>query len=172
MTANEQDDERAARLERVTLLALDHDVLERFITAHRDATRESLVASGHVLPSAPPKGDAVLLSDDRGEQGDELLEYAKDVLFALLLGEASTHTFLDRVRPERLALTLPHFKADALAFVRDGEDAPAEEGDVVVALPYRETAEGIVGTGVRIALTLVNELELNEPTLRLRAAGA
>lgn len=76
MTANEQDDERAARLERVTLLALDHDVLERFITAHRDATRESLVASGHVLPSAPPKGDAVLLSDDRGEQGDELLEYA------------------------------------------------------------------------------------------------
>ncbi len=47
---------RTARIERVTLLALDHAVLEKFLGDWGGVTRESLIESGHLLASAPGEG--------------------------------------------------------------------------------------------------------------------
>ena len=104
---------RAARVERVKLLALDQAVLETFLAEHGGVTREALIESGHLLASAPAKGTALIVSDDRSEQGDELLQFAKDVLFALLFGDASTNTSLARTQQELLTFALPRFKAGA-----------------------------------------------------------
>jgi hypothetical protein len=173
---------RAARIERVTLLALDHAGLERFLAEHGGVTRESLIASGHLLASAPAKGTALLVSDDRGEQGDELLQFAKDVLFALLFGDASTKTSLDRTQQELLTFALPRFKAGALDFMRASTEFSAagtwqdpnsvsndERADnVMLEVQYGDTADELVGSGIIAALTIINNLEVNEQVLYAR----
>jgi len=173
---------RAARIERVTLLALDHAGLEQFLSEHGNATRESLIESGHLRPEASPKGTALLVSDDRGEQGDELLQFAKDVLFALLFGDASTNTSLDRTQQELLTFALPRFKAGALDFMRASTEFSAagtwqdpdsvsndERADnVMLEVQYGDTADEKVGSGIIAALTIINNLEVNEQVLYAR----
>jgi hypothetical protein len=173
---------RAARIERVRLLALDHAVLEAFVAEHSGATRDALIASGHLRASAPPKGTALLVSDDRSEQGDELLQFAKDVLFALLFGDASTNTSLERTQQELLTFALPRFKAGALDFMRASTEFSAsgtwqdpdsvsndERADnVMLEVQYGDTADELVGTGIITALVLVNNLEVNEQVLYAR----
>jgi hypothetical protein len=173
---------RTARIERVTLLALDHAGLERFLTEHGNVTRESLIASGHLKASAPAKGTALLVSDDRGDQGDELLQLAKDVLFALLFGDASTNTSLDRTQQELLTFALPRFKAGALDFMRASTEFSAagtwqdpasvsndERADnVMLEVQYGDTADERVGSGIIAALTIINNLEVNEQVLYAR----
>jgi hypothetical protein len=173
---------RAARLERVRLLALDTVGLRAFIDQWRAVTREALIASGHLQPTAPPKGTALLVSDDRGEQGDELLQYAKDVLFALLFGDASTATTLERTQQELLTFALPRFKAGALDFMRastelaaagtwqDPESVSNDEraDNVLLEVQYGDTDDEIVGDGIIVCLSLINNLEVNEQVLYAR----
>jgi hypothetical protein len=173
---------RAARLERVRLIALDAPTLLAFLEEWRGISRESLIASGHLLPTAPPKGTALLVSDDRGEQGDELLQYAKDVLFALLFGDAATNTRLERTQQELLTFAMPRFKAHALDFMRASTELAAagtwqdpdsvsndERADnVLLEVQYGDTDDEIVGDGVIACLGLINNLEVNEQVLYAR----
>jgi hypothetical protein len=173
---------RAERLERVKLLALDEAVLRQFLEQWRGVTRERLVESGHLLASAPVKGTDLLTTDDRGEQGDELLQLAKDVLFALLFGDASTATTLDRTQQELLTFALPRFKADALDFMRASTELSAagtwqdpdsvsndERADnVLLEVQYGDTADEVVGDGIITCLSLINNLEVNEQVLYAR----
>ena len=173
---------RAARLERVKLLALDPGSLREFIAAWASTTREDLQASGHLTASAPVKGTALLTSDDRGEQGDELLQLAKDMLFALLFGDASTNTTLERTQQELLTFALPLFKAGALDFMRastelsvsgtwqDPESVSNDEraDNVMLEVQYGDTADELVGSGIIVALSLINSLEVNEQVLYAR----
>lgn len=173
---------RAARIERVTLLGFDHAVLEQFLAEHGGATREALIESGHLLASAPVKGTALLVSDDRSDRGDELLTYAKDVLFALLFGDASTNTSLERTQQELLTFALPRFKAGALDFMRASTELSAagtwqdpasvsndERADnVMLEVQFGDTADEMVGTGIITALILINNLEVNEQVLYAR----
>jgi hypothetical protein len=173
---------RAARIERVTLLGFDHAALQQFLAAHGGTTREALIESGHLLASAPEKGTALLVSDDRSDQGDELLTYAKDVLFALLFGDASTKTSLDRTQQELLTFALPRFKAGALDFMRASTELSAagtwqdpasvsndERADnVMLEVQFGDTADEMVGTGIITALILINNLEVNEQVLYAR----
>lgn len=173
---------RAARLERVRALRLDASGVAEFVADHASTTRDSLIASGHLLADAPAKGTALLTSASRSAAGEELLEYAKDVLFALLFGDASTLTSLDRVQQELLTFALPVAKAGALDFMRasteitaagtwqDPESVSNDEraANTLLEVQYGDTADELVGHGVIAALGLINNLEVNEQVLYAR----
>lgn len=173
---------RTARLERVKTIGLDRAVVETFLSAHAKTSRESLQASGHLLPGAPEKGTAAITGEHRSEAGDSLLEYAKDVLFALLFGDESTGTDLDRTQQELLTLALPRHKAGALDFMRasteltaagtwqDPESVSNDEraDNVLLEVQYGDEADEIVGHGIVRALSLINNLEVNEQILYAR----
>lgn len=173
---------RTARLERVKAIGLDRAVVESFLNTHAKTSRESLQASGHLLPGAPEKGTAAITREHRSEAGDSLLEYAKDLLFALLFGDESTGTDLDRTQQELLTLALPRHKAGALDFMRasteltaagtwqDPESVSNDEraDNVLLEVQYGDEADEIVGHGIVRALSLINNLEVNEQILYAR----
>ena len=111
------DGARAARVARVTALGLDPDAVRTFIAAYEGLDREALIEGGHLLPIAPGKGTAAIARAHRTADGEELLELAKDVLYALLFGDESTGTRFERVQRELLTLTLPRAKAGAFDFI-------------------------------------------------------
>lgn len=173
---------RAARLERVRALRLDAAAVGEFVSSHATTTRESLLASGHLVPDPPAKGTVLLTAEHRSVAGEELLERAKDVLFALLFGDASTLTDLDRVQQELLTFALPVAKAGALDFMRasteitaagtwqDPESVSNDEraANTLLEVQYGDTADELVGHGVIAALGLINNLEVNEQVLYAR----
>ena len=173
---------RQERHERVAALGFDVDALEAFVAEHAGVTRESLIAGGHLRPEAPAKGTALLTSADRTADGDALLTTAKDVLFVLLFGDESLGCDLDRRSQELLTLALPRFKAGALDFMRASTELAAagtwqdpdsvsndERADnVLIEVQYGEVDGELVGRGIVLALTLINNLEVNEQVLYAR----
>ena len=173
---------RRERLERVTALALDRAKLEQFLAAHAGATRDSLVAAGHLAATAPAKGTALITGAHRTPSGDTLLTLAKDVLFALLFGDESNGTHLVRTQQELLTMALPRFKAAALDFMRASTELTAagtwqdpdsvsndERADnVLLEVQFGEVEGELVGRGVVTALSLINNLEVNEQILYAR----
>ncbi|MGH9226451.1 MAG: hypothetical protein ACRD2W_22275 [Acidimicrobiales bacterium] len=173
---------RADRLSRVRDLALDRGKLESFLAEHGATTREGLVASGNLNPAAPAKGTALLRPADRSRAGEDLLTLAKDVLFALLFGDDSNGTHLIRFQQELLTMALPRFKADALDFMRASTELSAagtwqdpdsvsndERADnVLLEVQFGEVEGELVGRGVVAALSLINNLEVNEQILYAR----
>ena len=173
---------RAERLERVRTLGLDATRLSAFVAEHAAVTRDSLLAAGHLQPDAPAKGTAMITAAHRSPTGERLLEEAKDVLFALLFGDASTATSLERVQQELLTFALPRTKAVALDFMRASTELSAagtwqdpdsvsndERADnVLIEVQYGEVDGELVGRGIVLALTLINNLEVNEQVLYAR----
>jgi hypothetical protein len=173
---------RAERIARVKELAIDASAVRSFIDEFSDTTRESLQAGGFLSVDAPPKGTSQLVPSDRGDEGDALLERAKDMMYGLLFGGADTATHLDRTQQELLTFALPRFKAAALDFMRASTELSAagtwqdpdsvsndERADnVVLEVQYGDTDDEIVGEGLITALTLINNLEVNEQVLYAR----
>jgi hypothetical protein len=173
---------RAERLARVHGLALDAAAVSGFIDQHSGTTRESLIAEGRLNANAPAKGTSMLVTAHRSEVGDALLVQAKDTLFALLFGDESSNTRLVRVQHELLTLAVPRPKAGALDFMRastelsaagtwqDPESVSNDEraDNVLLEVQFGETADEIVGRGIVVALSLINNLEINEQVLYAR----
>ncbi len=173
---------RAERLVRVGELALDADRLRAFLADHATVSREQLIGSGHLAPDAPGKGTALITTAHRSADGDWLLTHAKDVLFALLFGDESTATDLVRVQQELLTMALPRFKAAALDFMRASTELTAagtwqdpdsvsndERADnVLLEVQFGEVDGEFVGRGIVTALSLINNLEVNEQVLYAR----
>jgi hypothetical protein len=173
---------RAERLSRVRALALSAAALDAFIAEWQGVTRERLVESGHLDSDAPAKGTVLLTSVHRGEQGDRLLTLAKDTLFALLFGDESADTRLERIQQELLTLALPRFKAHALDFMRastelaaagtwqDPDNVSSDERaeNVLLEVQFGEIEGERVGAGIVAALSLINNLEVNEQVLYAR----
>lgn len=173
---------RRERLERVRAMAFGIDGLRAFIDEHEGVTRESLIAAGQLGASAPAKGTALLTSADRTETGEELLTHAKDVLFALLFGDETTGCDFERGAQELLTLAVPRFKAGTLDFMRASTELAAagtwqdpdsvsndERADnVLLEVQYGEIEGELVGHGIVLALTLINNLEVNEQVLYAR----
>lgn len=173
---------RRERLDRVRAMGFGEDDLRTFLDQYAGVTRESLIESGHLRPEAPVKGTALLTSADRTEAGDELLTRAKDVLFVLLFGDESMGCHLTRGEQELLTLALPRFKAHALDFMRAATELTAagtwqdpdsvsndERADnVLLEVQFGEVEGEKVGNGIVVALTLINNLEVNEQVLYAR----
>jgi hypothetical protein len=173
---------RAERLVRVRELALNRAALEAFIERHSGITRERLIEDGALRSDAPHKGTLVLTTEHRLPAGDALLVEAKDVLFALLFGDRSTNTELERTQHELLTIAMPRFKAGALDFMRastelsaagtwqDPESVSNDERaeNILLEVQFGETADERVGAGIVLALSLINNLEINEQVLYAR----
>lgn len=173
---------RAERLQRVAKLKLDEAAVKHFIADNEGRDRERLIAEGYLNANAPEKGTGLLGGEHRTPQGEALLVGAKDMLFGLLFGDAATVTNLDRVQQELLTLALPRAKAGALDFMRastelaaagtwqDPESVSNDEraDNVLLEVQFGETADELVGRGIVAALSLINNLEVNEQVLYAR----
>jgi hypothetical protein len=173
---------RAERLARVTQMAVDSQVVRTFVDDYTGITRESAIASGWLMDAAPAKGLAAIEASHRTAAGEGLLTRAKDLLFALLFGDESTGTKLDRVQQELLTLALPRPKAASLDFMRASTELAAagtwqdpqsvsndERADnVLLEVQFGETSDEIVGSGIVAALSVINNLEINEQVLYAR----
>jgi hypothetical protein len=173
---------RAERVARVSSLQVDSGAVKDFVDQQADVSRDRLIADRLLDAQAPEKGTALLSSDHRTAAGESLLRQAKDMLFALLFGDEQTNTRLERVSHELLTVAVPRFKAGALDFMRasteltaagtwqDPDNVSNDERaeNVLIEVQFGETADELVGRGVVTALTLINNLEINEQVLYAR----
>ncbi|MEG8277229.1 hypothetical protein [Streptomyces sp. AHA2] len=175
----ETETERSARLVRVRALNLDHAALRRWVDDHRDLTRDELTGRGLLL-EPPSKGGPPIGPAHRSADGGRLLQRAKDVLYALLFGTEEVGVHLQRVERELLTLTVPRAKGHTVARVlqaateigahgtwRDPHGTADDDraANTVYQVEYGETADELVGSGIRTCLRLINELEVNEQVL-------
>lgn len=158
---------RAARLERIRRIGLDAAGLRRFVGDHAATTREALMVAGALGIGAPPKGPLPLTSEHRSPAGEELLTEAKDLLYALLVGDEASGTHLDRQHQELLVVTLPRSKAGAFGFL--GPALDDDRADTVrLEVQFGATVGAEISRGIATALSLINDLEVNEPVLHAR----
>lgn len=177
-----KDRARAARLERVRGLAVTPAVVVAFRAEWGGRSREDLVAGGLLVADAPAKGGPALGPEHRTAEGETRLQEAKDLVFALLFGDAGTATALERTGAELLTLAVPRAKAGALDFLRastetavagtwqdpTGSASDDRADNLLIDVQYGETADEVVGPGIIAALTLINHLEINEQVLYAR----
>lgn len=174
---------RRERMDRIRAMKLDVHGLERFLARYQDHTRERLVEEGHLRADAPEKGTAFLTEEHRTQKGTELLTLAKDNLFALLFGgQEDLDCTFHRTEQKLLTMTVPRFKAGALDFMKATTELSAQgnwqdpdmvsndshEDNVILQVEYGEIEGEKVGTGIVLALKLINNLEVNEKLLYAR----
>lgn len=173
---------REARLARVRAMHFDLPALKAFINQFKGLDRQTLVETGYLASHAPEKGTAMITDLHRSERGSELLRHAKDVLFVMLFGDESTNTHLQRLEQELLTITVPQFKASALDFMKattelsafgtwqDPESVSNDQraDNTLLQVEYGEVEGEWVGAGIVTALSLINNLEVNEQILYAR----
>jgi len=175
----EQVRRRAERAERLKELELCEAFLVDFLEQYSPYTRESLIQDGFLLPTAPPKGSDLITAEHRTEDGDKLLLLAKDLLFGLLYGDTLSNTAFNRIEREMLTLTLPMMKSDALDFMKATTEFNAlgtwqdptnvsndsRADNVILEVEFGEVDGEWIGKGIVLALSLINNLEVNEQIL-------
>jgi hypothetical protein len=173
---------RAERLARLREMAIDEDAVRSFVSECEGLTREALIERGFLSPGAPAKGTALLGPAHRSDAGERLLRRAKDMLFGLLFGDAASSTALERTHHELLTVALPRYKAGALGFMRastelsahgtwqDPESVSSDERaeNVLLEIQFGEVEDELVGDGIVAALSVINNLEINEQVLYAR----
>ncbi|GII84829.1 hypothetical protein Ssi03_28190 [Sphaerisporangium siamense] len=179
VTSPEAEGDRPARIRR---LGLDATSLPGFTARYRSLRREVLEAEGYLL-GPPPRGGALISPAHRSPEAEALLREAKDVLHALLFRGPEDGVRLDRAVRVPLTLAVPPSKAHAVAALvgaaarAEGSTFHVEYGEVP-GEPGRHADEadaadgagtagavGLVGHALGAALRLINDLEINEPTL-------
>ncbi|MBI5933949.1 MAG: hypothetical protein HY867_09595 [Chloroflexi bacterium] len=174
--------QREARIERVKGLGMDMDKLRAFTAQHKDTDRVGLTRAGLLSSDAPPKGTFLITSSQRSEAGNDLLEQAKDYLYAFLFGDESTNAKFNRVQQELLTVTIPVFKVSALDFMKattelsahgTWQDPESVSNDMradntLLQVEYGEVEGEMIGDGIKTALSIINNLEVNEQILYAR----
>ena len=121
----------------------------------------------------------MITAEFRSSEGNELLQYTKDMLFGFLFGDESTNTYFHRIQRELLTLTVPRMKSDALDFMKATTELSAQgtwqdpkgaandlrADNVLLEIEYGELEGERIGDGVVTALKLINNLEINEQIL-------
>jgi len=175
----EENRRRRERAARVKKLKLNEKKLRVFVKEYEGYTRAKLIQEKFLSPKAPKKGTELIPEKFRTEEGNDLLQHAKDVLFGLLFGDEGNHTRFHRIQRELLTLTLPRLKSDALDFMKATTELSAmgtwqdpkgaandmRADNVVLEIEYGEIEGEQIGHGVITALSLINHLEINEETL-------
>jgi hypothetical protein len=173
---------RQERVARIRELAFDRGTLLAFLDQYTGYDRDRLIGERFLLPSAPVKGAALLTADFRTPRGNDLLLHTKDTLFALLFGDEATNTRLERTQRELLTLAVPRDKADALDFMKATTELAAlgtwqdpelvsndqRADNVLLEVEFGEVEGELVGDGIVRALSLINNLEINEQILYAR----
>jgi hypothetical protein len=175
-------EERAARAARIKAMCLDDACLHAFIDRCRPLTRDRLEQDGFLI--APPvQGAALIGASCRTPRGEALLREAKDLLEALLFGDQDLGVRLVRVQRELLTITVARPKAGAIAGLlraateidvegtwRDPEQVSHDDRapNTLIEVEYGEVATEAVGRGIKLALRLINDLEINEQILYAR----
>jgi len=173
------EEDRAARIDRLQILRLDAASLSSFIDEAKGRDQGQLVAAGCLLPGHPVKGTEMVVETHRTPAGEALLQQAKDVLFGLLYGDESTGTVFDRCEREILTVTIPRAKAQSLAYLKATTELQAfgtwrdpssvshdsRADNVLVQIEFGETDDEQIGSGLVVALGLINNLEINEQIL-------
>lgn len=173
---------RAERVQRLRHLALDREKLQDFIARYSPCSRARLIQDGHLKAKAPAKGADLIGPEHRSQKGEDLLLLAKDLLFGLLYGDQATNTHLERSTQELLTLTLPRFKSAPLDFMKastelsavgtwqdpDKVSNDARADNIILEVEFGEVKGELVGNGIVLALSLINNLEINEQILYAR----
>jgi hypothetical protein len=175
----EEDRKRAQRARRVSEMGLDRVHLARFLDEYRGYDRTRLIETGLLAKDCPAKGGELIGSKFRSDKGEGLLELAKDMLYGLLFGDQSTGTRFERTQRELLTLTVPRPKAESLDFMKATTELSAlgtwqdprgaandmQADNVVLEVEYGEIDGELIGDGIVLALSLINNLEINEEIL-------
>jgi hypothetical protein len=177
-----RQEERGARSARIQAMCLDDTCLQAFIARCRPLTRDRLEQDGFLI--APPvKGAELIGASCRTPRGEALLREAKDLLEALLFGDEDLNVRLARVQRELLTITVARRKAGAIACLlraateidvegtwRDPEEVSHDDRapNTLIEVEYGEVATEAVGRGIKLALRLINDLEVNEQILYAR----
>ena len=173
---------RAERISRLRELSLDREQLVTFLKTHQGHDRPKLIEAGFLLETVPAKGTDLIGDSFRTPQGNHLLMYCKDVLFGLLFGDETTNTHFERIEQEMLSLTLPRPKVEALDFMKATTELSAfgtwqdpqsvsndqRADNVIMEVEYGEMEGELIGNGIIRALSLINNLEVNEQILYAR----
>jgi hypothetical protein len=173
---------RAERAERVRSMGLDADSLKKFIRQYKGYDRDRLLTESYLLPGTPEKGTDLIGDSFRSGKGTALLLHAKDILFALLFGDEATNTRFERKQSELLTLNLPNSKAGALDFMKasteynvagtwndpDNVSNDQRADNLVLEVEYGEIDGELIGDGIVLTLSLINNLEVNEQILYAR----
>lgn len=176
---DEENQQRAERVRRVQQLGLNYEKLKDFVKTYKGMRREDLISRNYLGAETPPKGTDLIADEFRSAAGNELLGLAKDMLFGLLFGDESTNTGFHRTQRELLTLTVPRLKADTLSFMKATTELSAmgtwqdpkgaandmRADNVVLEIEYGEIEGEQIGDGVITALSLINNLEINEEIL-------
>jgi hypothetical protein len=174
--------QREARIERVKAMGTDVDKLRAFTSRYRDVDRLGLLREGLLLAGVHPKGTFLIPPGQRSEAGEALLEQSKDVLYALLFGDESIHVHFQRIQQELLTVTMPVFKLSALDFMKATTELSAHgtwqdpasisndlrADNTLLQVEYGEVDGELIGDGIKVALSLINNLEVNEQVLYAR----
>ncbi len=151
-------------------------------TIVRQINREELIANGFLLNTAPLKGGGTISDEFLTEKGKQLLQQAKDMLFALLFGDAEFNAAFERDHRELLSLTVPRIKVDALNFMKatteidalgtwqdpKGTASDSRADYILMEIEYGEVQGEHIGEDVISALKVINNLEVNEKILYAR----
>lgn len=175
----EKEKKRSERKARLQQICLTQQCLADFLNDHANPTRESLIAKDHLKSNAPEKGTQLIEDSHRTKKGNELLTYAKDILFGLLFGDETTNTHFQRKEREMLTLVIPRHKADCIDFMKattemnalgtwqdpDSVSNDARAENTILEVEFGEVEGEQIGKGILLALSLINNLEVNEQIL-------
>lgn len=106
--------DRHKRQARLRAAGIVREKLQQFIARYRKIERSRLEAQGMLGTMAPRPGGILIGGLHRSPAGEHLLEEAKDMLFALLFGDAECGVQLPRTERGVLVLTAPRAKAGVL----------------------------------------------------------
>lgn len=175
----EENKRRLQRLNRVKEMRLDIEKLSAFISKYRKITREELIENKFLKPDAPAKGRELITEEFRSIEGEELLQFSKDMLFGLLFGDENLNIHFDRNQRELLSLNVPRYKSNALNFMKasteisglgtwqdpQGAASDMRADNIIMEIEFGETKDETVGDGIVAALKIINNLEVNEEIL-------
>lgn len=172
------------RVKRIKKLELTEAKLTKINKEFKKYSRKKLEKDGY-LTKPMRKGKGVLQKKHRSKKGNELLERSKDLLYALLYGDEEINVKLPRGEYELLTLTIPRLKAFSLESILKAASITSSKGtwidpfkkskandvstdNIIIEVQYKEIPSEKVGDGIKYALLLINELEVNEVVLYFR----
>ncbi len=133
-------DDRQERLARLRAAKIDSRKLQEFVVHYRSVNRDALQAEGLLGCLAPEPGGPMIRREHRSVHGERLLLEAKDLLFALLFGDAQSSVHFERTERELLTLVVPRAKANALEFLQASPPEPGKTPPTKPTTPAPRTS--------------------------------